>query len=190
MGIYRTLYRSEAPLYLEHLLRLDSDSRYARFTGLMSDNAVRKYCEEIDWRSLTIIGFFCDGKLRGVAEIRYEPRLFPTSAELAFSVERGFQSTRVGTMLMGRALDFLANRGIGIAHIVCMLDNRRMQRLALKHRCFIQASRGEVFMTVTVPKFNPALLLGEWLDGYLGWLVSSWDVAAPLMLKGPVSVKR
>ncbi len=178
MGIYRTLYRPEAALYLDHLLRLDYESRYARFAGLMTDDAVRKYWSQIDWRCLTILGFFSEGKLRGAAEIRYEPTLFPTSAELAFSVERAFQSSGVGTLLMRRALVFLANRRIGTARVVCLLDNRRMQRLALKHRNFVQGTRGEVFMTLTTPRPNTGSLMAEWLDGCLGWMASSWDLAA------------
>lgn len=178
MGIYRTLYRSEAPLYLAHLMRLDSEARYARFSGMMSDDALKRYWASIDWHGLTLLAYVSDGQIRGVAEIRYEPRLFPKSAELAFSVERGYQNTHVGTTLMARALVFLANRGIGVAHIICLLNNRRMQRLALKHRCFVQAHCGEVFMTVTVPPPDPTSLVGELLDGYLGWMASSWERVA------------
>jgi RimJ/RimL family protein N-acetyltransferase len=183
MAIYRVLYRSEAEMYLAHLRRLDFDARYARFAGSMNDEAIYKYWSAIDWRSLTILGFFSDGKLRGVAEIRYEPRLFPKSAELAFSVERGFQNSRVGTTLMRRALLFLANRGIGVAHIVCLLNNRRMQRLALKHRCFVQASSGDVFMTVTVPPLDTASVLAEFWDSQLLWMASLWGVPTRFALK-------
>jgi hypothetical protein len=175
MAAYRRLISTDVSLYCEHLLRLDGDSRYARFSGFLSDASIRSHCARIDWRNTMVIGFFRDGQLRGAAEIRYEAKLFPSSAELAFSVEKAFQGSRIGSGLMKRTLAILGNRGVAQAHVVCLLTNHRMQRLALKFRSDVRASRGEVFMTVTVPPVNAASLMVEWLDGYLGWLGSNLD---------------
>ncbi len=175
MGHYRQLYRTESRLYLEHLLRLDAESRYARFCGVMNDQAIRVYWDRIDWRRITLLGFFCDGKLRAVAEIRYGPELFPDAAELAFSVERAFQNNGVGTTLIRRALVLLGNRGIHTADIVCLPENRRMRRLAQKHGSRSHTMQGEVTMTIAVPQSDAISLVGEMLDGYLGWLISAWE---------------
>ncbi len=186
MVIYRRLFAAEAPLYREHLLRLDAESRYARFSAFQSDSSIRSYCANIDWRSTTLIGAFAEGTLRGAAEICYERRPFPTSAELAFSVERGHQSSRIGTRLIWRALHILANRRVHHAQIVCLLGNHRMQRLALKHRALVKASRGEVFMTLAVPPASPTSLMIEWADGYFGWLISCLNTACRLIPPSPV----
>ena len=176
MAGFRRLVYGEAFLYRDHLLRLDSDSRYARFSGTVSNGTIANYCKAIEWNNTAIIGFFDNDELHGAAEIRYERKLFPKSAELAFSVERGYQSTRVGTQLMKRTLTIMQNRGIVRAHIVCLLANSRMQRLALRHRANTQAASGEVFMTIDVPRPDLGSLAVEATDSYLGWLLTGIDM--------------
>lgn len=186
MGTYRQLLNTEATRYQEHLLRLDSDSRYARFSAITSDDTIRRYCGSIDWRSTKIIGFFKDGVLRGAAEIRYDLRPLPDQAELAFSVEKECQNSRVGTNLMVRALLNLRNRAVTKAHIVCLLSNRRMQKLALRYRADFKAYRGDVFLTIDVPYGDISSLLAELVDGYLGWMNAGIDIV--LGSKGPAAL--
>ncbi|MEI6557620.1 MAG: GNAT family N-acetyltransferase [Rhodospirillaceae bacterium] len=176
MGTYRQLLSTEMTRYQEHLLRLDSDSRYARFSAVTSDPVIRRYCEDIDWRTTKIIGFFKDGVLRGAAEIRYDQRPLPDQAELAFSVEKECQSSRIGTSLMVRALLHLRNRAVTKAHIVCLLSNRRMQKLALRYRADFKAYRGDVFLTIDVPYGDISSLTAELVDGYLGWMNAGIDI--------------
>ena len=186
MGTYRQLLSTESNRYQEHLLRLDSDSRYARFSAVTSDDTIRRYCNSIDWRSTKIIGFFKDGMLRGAAEIRYDQRPMPDAAELAFSVEKECQNSRVGTNLMVRALLNLRNRAVTKAHIVCLLGNRRMQKLALRYRADFKAHRGDVFLTIDVPYGDISSLLAELVDGYLGWMNAGIDIV--LGSKGPAAL--
>ncbi len=183
MGTYRQLLSSETGRYQEHLLRLDGDSRYARFSAITSDEVIRRYCESIDWRTTKIIGFFKDGVLRGAAEIRYDLRPMPDQAELAFSVEKECQNSRIGTNLMVRALLILRNRAVSKAHIVCLLSNKRMQKLALRYRANFKAHRGDVFLTIDVPYGDISSLLAELVDGYLGWMNAGIDIVL-----GPKSV--
>jgi len=186
MTVFRYLNRTEAYQYREHLLRLDADTRQARFSAVTSDNTIRRYYDDIDWRLIKVIGYFRDGILRGAAEIRYEPRLLPGEAELAFSVERPFQSSGVGTNLMARALINLRNRGVARGHIVCLLANRRMQRLAMKYRANVKAYSGDVFMTIDVPRADAGSLLAECADTYLGWMNLGLDMA--LQFPGPAKL--
>ena len=186
MTVFRYLHRSEAYQYREHLLRLDAETRQQRFSAATSDNTIRRYCDEIDWGLIRIIGHFHDGILRGAAEIRYEPRLLPGEAELAFSVEKPFQSGGVGTELMARALVNLRNRGVSRGHIVCLLANRRMQKLAMKYHANVRAYSGDVFMTIDVPHGDLASLLSECADAYVGWVNMGLDMA--LQLPSPVSL--
>ncbi len=177
MSAFRNLHKHDAELYRAHLLRLDEDCRYTRFSGIMSDGSINRYVDNIDWNWCRIIGFFDKGTLRGVAEVRYETKMFPTHAELAFSVEKGYQNTRVGTNLMARSLIMLRNRGISTAYVVCMLSNTRMQRLALRYRADVAAHSGEVFLTIEVPYGSVGSILAEMTDGYFGWLSASLDAA-------------
>ena len=186
MGTYRQLLNTESVRYQEHLLRLDSDSRYARFSAITSDDVIRRYCDSIDWRATKIIGFFKDGVMRGAAEIRYDPRPLPDAAELAFSVEKDFQNGRIGTNLMVRSLLNLRNRAVTKAHIVCLLSNRRMQKLALRYRTDFKAHRGDVFLTIDVPYGDISSLMAELVDGYLGWMNVGIDIV--LGSKGPAAL--
>jgi GNAT superfamily N-acetyltransferase len=187
MSAYRHLLSMDAEQYLQHLLRLDADSRYARFSAITSDATIRRYVDDIDWHWCNIVGYFDDGKLRGAGEIRYRTSLFPKSAELAFSVEREYQNTRIGTNLMARSLIILRNRHIDTAYIVCLLSNTRMQKLALRYRADREAYSGDVFLSINVPHGTMATLLSEMTDGYIGWMNTSLDLA--LKLPRPSSLR-
>jgi GNAT superfamily N-acetyltransferase len=184
MSDYRTLHRADAELLVEHLLRLDGDARYARFNATTSNATLRKYVADIDWGKTRIIGYFNDGILRAVAEIRFSKIFLPKEVELAFSVEKPYQSNRVGTTLMARALLFLRNRGVRTAHIVCLLANGRMQKLALRHRADLQARSGEVFLSIKIPYGDVGSLLSEVTEEYLNWFNASLDMAVRVQTAG------
>ncbi len=148
MDTYRTLFRREVSQYRDHLLRLDEDSRTARFATHVSDNSIQRYCAAIDWPATKVIGYFQDGLLRGAAEIRYDSGSTPTNAELAFSVERPFQNSRIGSNLMSRSLIALRNQGVTKVHVICLLSNRRMRTMATRYRSEVSISYGDVYITI------------------------------------------
>ncbi len=170
MRYFRHLHHFEADLYRDHLLRLDPDSRYARFTGTLPDASIRSYVNSIDWSKSELIGCFSDNLIRGAVEIRYSATNVSSEAELAFSVEKEFQNTRVGTHLMDKSLILLQNRQIKTAHIVCLLSNKRMQKLALRHRANVRSYSGDVFMTISVPNRTWDTVASELTDSYFAWL--------------------
>ena len=184
MSAFRRLYKIDADLLRDHLLRLDGDSRYARFSGITSDATIRKYVDGIDWDWSKLIGYVHDGLLRAVAEIRFEKSAAPSEAELAFSVEKAFQNTRIGSSLMSRSLIVLRNRGVATAHVVCLLSNARMQKLALRHRADVKAYSGDVFMSIQVPYGDLGSLLSEVTDEYIGWMNTGLDLAWRMPISG------
>lgn len=190
MSAYRRLLRMDADLLRDHLLRLDAESRMARFYAVTSDATIRKYVDSIDWDWARFIGYFQHGQLHAVAEIRFETATPPKEAELAFSVERGYQNGRIGTNLMSRALILLSNRKVRRAHIVCLLSNGRMQRLALRHRANVRSMSGEVFLTLDVPHGDIGSLLSEITDEYICWMSMGWDLALSLPLPGFIPPRR
>ncbi len=177
MGVFRKLLFAEAARYQEHLLRLDLESRYCRFSGTISDDTIRSYCQAIDWQEAAILGFFKDGVLRGVAEIRYDPRAIPKRAELAFSVERPYQNRGVGSTLLKRALVVLCNRGIATADMVCQTQNRRMQRIALQHQSRYQSEGSDLFIAIDIPRLSPISLLTEMVEDSQNLMAATIDYA-------------
>src|SRR5579859_2106727 len=93
-GVVRKLWRGDATVYGDHLLRLDPASRRNRFGGAVADAFVHHHAEQAFDTANVIYGFFADGVLRGAAELR--PFGFG-QAEAAFSIEKPWQSHGVGT---------------------------------------------------------------------------------------------
>ena len=89
-GTIRRILRSETHLIEEHLLRLEADARHRRFGHDVSDQFIHTYAlHAADVGNLTF-GFFVDGEIRAIAELRQSGRAFGHTAEVAFSVERPF----------------------------------------------------------------------------------------------------
>ena len=131
-GVIRKLWINETDAYRDHLLRLDRDSRYRRFSGTVSDEFIARHAATANETGVVVYGFFVDGVLRGAAELRPLGSMFSHEGEAAFSIEQPWQSHGVGTMLLERTLLSARNRGITSLHMLCLADNQRMQQLARK----------------------------------------------------------
>ncbi len=164
MSVYRKLFPTEFELYQQHLLRLDDHDRYSRFAGTVTESNITSYCTGIDPRYTVLIGFFDRGDLRGVTEVRWTERSWPSRAEIAFSVERPFQNRGVGGTLMRRAMLIARNRGTQVLDVVCLLENRRMQAMARKYAKTIEVDGGEVFVSINLEKANEISFLIEAID--------------------------
>jgi GNAT superfamily N-acetyltransferase len=140
-GTIRKLWIGEAPLYCAHLLRLDAESRRNRFNGTVSDTYIRCYAEPSTLADAVIHGFFLDGVLRAVAELRPLPA---DEAEVALSIEKDWQGHGVGAVLLERALLAARNRGIKSLYMTCLPENLRMRRLARKFHANLTFGFGSV----------------------------------------------
>ena len=134
-GVIRKLWIDRAGPYRDHLLRLDPESRRNRFGGAVSDAFIENYIELSLDLDAVIHGFFVDGVLRGVAELRPLGKTFDGEAEAAFSIEKPWQSHGVGSALLERTLLAARNRGIKLMHMACLANNRRMIDLREEVRC-------------------------------------------------------
>ena len=84
-GVIRKLWIGEGAKYRDHMLRLDPDSRHSRFAGGVSDEFIRKYADLSGTLDAVLYGFFLDGIMRGVAELRAmaEPASMRTASQAA-----------------------------------------------------------------------------------------------------------
>ena len=160
-GIIRKLWVGEADAYRDHLLRLDSESRYRRFSGSMCDEIIARHAATIAEIGVVVHGFFVHGQLRGAAELRHIGSPFGTEAEAAFSIEQPWQSHGIGTELLERTLLSARNRGIKAVHMQWLPENRRMQQLARKFEAEIKLDFGSVMGEVDPPRLTPLSLLRE-----------------------------
>jgi GNAT superfamily N-acetyltransferase len=146
-GTIRKLWITEAPLYCAHLLRLDPESRRDRFNGTVSDVYIRSFAAPSNFADAVVHGFFVDGVLRGVGELR---PLVACEAEIALSVEQDWQGHGVGAALLERTLPAARRRGIKLLHLTCLAENRRMRQLARKFDADLKVGFGSVLGKIDV----------------------------------------
>jgi GNAT superfamily N-acetyltransferase len=180
-GVIRKLWLGEAAHYRDHLLRLDQDSRHARFGHGVSDEFIRNYVDTTFGLSAAVHGFFADGVLRGAAELRPLGPAFAREAEAALSIEAPWQSHGIGSALLNRTLLAARNRGIKTLHMACLANNRRMQELARKFAAELSFDFGGVVGEVAAARPTPLSVLRELVADNHGFATAVLDVQSRLL---------
>jgi GNAT superfamily N-acetyltransferase len=180
-GLIRKMWIGEADRYRDHLLRLDPESRHARFGCGVSDEFVERYVRTTFALNAAVHGFFVDGVLRGAAELRPLGPGFGLEAEAAFSIETPWQSHGIGSALLSRTLLAARNRGIKTLYMACLADNRRMQDLARKFAAELTFDFGSVVGEVAAPRPTPLSLLREILADGHGFATAVLDVQSRML---------
>jgi RimJ/RimL family protein N-acetyltransferase len=167
----RRLVASDGDRFLRHLLRLDADDRRSRFGGQVTEEYARAYCARFDWRRSLVLGWFVAGELRAVGELRYIDGALPArAAEVAVSVERPFRGRGVGTELCRRLIVRARNRLVTTVHMLCLLDNRRVQRIARGLGGALAFYPGEAEARLDLRWPDALTGFEEWLDEAAGVL--------------------
>ena len=180
-GAIRKLWLAEAKAYRDHLLRLDPESRRNRFGGAVANDLVDAYAGRAMRMDAVVHGFLVDRVLRGVAELKPFGAAFPTEAEVAFSIEKPWQSHGVGSALLERTLLAARNRGIKLVHMACLADNARMQQLARKYEAELSFDMGSVVGEVAAPQATPLSMFREMLADGHGFATAVLDVQARML---------
>lgn len=176
MHVYRKLLPAEIGLFHDHLLRLTPEDRHCRFAGLVSDERIAEYCANIDWFHVLIVGCFVDGTLRGVAELRLDDPRLGWRAELAVTVEHAWQSRGIGTELLRRAITACRNRAVRSIYMICLVANRRMQRIARRFEGELAIVDGEAEAKVALPFPDQFTLAREAMEEGAAWMMAWIDL--------------
>jgi len=143
-GTFRKLWPTETEKFRDHLLRLDKETRRLRFGMPVKDQFIIDYAARTgEWDSV-IHAFLVSGEVRAAAELRRIGDHWAGEAEAAFSVENDYQNRGIGSELLARTVRSARNRGIDRLYMNCLLENRKMQRVARKHEAMLQFEQGEV----------------------------------------------
>jgi len=180
-GVIRKLWIGEADKHRDHLLRLDTQSRHARFGGAVADEVIEAYAARAMRTGAIIHGFLIDGIVRGVAELKPLGTGLRTEAEVAFSIEKPWQSHGVGSALLERTLLAARNRGIKLVHMACLADNARMQQLARKFEAELSFNLGNVIGEMAAAQATPLSILREMMVDSHGFATAVLDVQARLL---------
>lgn len=147
-GTIRRLTLADKPLFRDHLLRLDTDTRRSRFAMHATDHFLEGYSETAFALETVIFAFFEDGLIRGTGELRAFPETEGApggrQAEAAFCVEPGFRHLGIGTRLMELTLLEAEATGVRHMYINCLASNRKMQALARKFGANLTFNHGDV----------------------------------------------
>ena len=166
-GVIRKLWSGETHAYRGHLLRLDAESRHNRFCGTIADSIIRTYAATARGSDVIVHGFFVDGVLRGAADLRISGPLHRGEAEVAFSIEKRWQSLGIGSALLERSLLAARNRGIKHLQVCCIVENYRMQQLARKFEAELTFDFGTVIGKMENSHPTPLSLMREMaVDGH------------------------
>lgn len=165
--VVRRLYRPDLPLFRDHLIRLDPETRYDRFGLRVSDEYLENYAELCFGTGAITYGYFEDGLIRGAAELR----LFASTsarlhkdAEAAFSVERPWRRRGIGTELMSHIVLAARNRRIATLTIFCLRHNQAMLNLARKFEADLKFELNDVTGHLVARPPNAFSLWREFLD--------------------------
>ena len=166
-GTIRKLWVGEGAALRDHLLRLDPESRRSRFGSPVNRFFIEQYASRAISSDSVVHGFFADGVLRGVAELRVFGKPFPFDAEGAFSLEREWQGRGVGSELLERTILAARNRGVRTIYLNCLAENRPMQAIAKKHEASLRIRADEVVGEVVNTGATPLSIARELIaDGH------------------------
>ena len=160
-GVIRRLWAGERDQVRDHLLRLEREDRQLRFGGYASAAHIAAYCEGLDWSRGLVLGYVVAGHVRGVGELKLIGDASSRAAELAVSVERGFQNRGIGTALLRRLVIAARNRLIARIHMVCLIENGRAVRMARRLDGTLVFDGGEAEARIEPPWPTPWTWLEE-----------------------------
>lgn len=175
-GKIRKLWVTELGLYRDHLLRLDEESRRLRFGMGVSDEFIEDYSRRVGDMKSVVYAYVEDGEVRAAAELRRFSFEMQGEAEAAFSVEEDFQDSGIGTELLGRVIRAARNRRIRRIYMNCLLENRKMQRVARKYEAVLHFEHGEVVGEVEPATPNYFSLWREAVEDEMGFVMAVLDL--------------
>lgn len=175
-GTIRKVLITEAPLVRDHLLRLDGDSRRRRFFREVSDDFLRAYALKFAEIGTIIYGYFIDGEIRAIAELKRSPGSADAAGEAAFSVEKEYANTGIGTELMGRIILSARNRGLKHLVLVCLPDNMKMRAIAAKYAKELHFEDGASVADIIPQTADCMSIVSEAFDDRLSFMHALFDL--------------
>jgi GNAT superfamily N-acetyltransferase len=175
-GTTRKLYVTEYHKYRDHLLRLDGDSRRMRFGMTVDDGFIGDYTLRLHDMKSIVYAHTIDGDVRAAAELRPLGFQMRGEAEAAFSVEKAWQDSGIGTELLGRIVRAARNRSINRVYMNCLAENRKMQAVAKKFDAILQFDHGDVVGEVAPSHAHYFSIWREAVEDEMGFVMAVLDL--------------
>lgn len=175
-GTTRKLYVTEYNKYRDHLLRLDHDSRRMRFGMVAKDDFITNYALRLHDMKSIVYGHMIGGEVRAAAELRPLGVQMRNEAEAAFSVEKPYQDSGIGTQLLGRIVRAARNRSIQRVYMNCLAENRKMQAIAKKYGAILRFDEGDVVGRVAPSPAHYFSIWREVVEDEMGFVMAVLDL--------------
>ncbi len=174
-ALTREMHPDERPLLADHLLSLSTEDRHLRFGRALSDDAVRKYVNGIDFaRDVVFVVTDSDLSFVGAAHLARQDK----HAEIGVSVQRASRGRGIGSALLQRATVHAQNWGVRVLFMNCLVENAAMMHLARKQGLKIAVSSADAEAFVHLPRADLKSIATEVVAEHLGLfdyaLKSSW----------------
>jgi GNAT superfamily N-acetyltransferase len=187
-GTIRKLFATDLPLFRDHLVRLDMETRHNRFVTAVNDVFLTQYAERCFATDAVVFGYMEDGLVRGAAELHPLDGDDDSSAEAAFSVEPQLRRHGIGTALFRRLITRARNRGVRRLRINCLAQNDAMLALARKFPIKLSFDRWQLVGDLEPQPATPATLYVEAMDDVRGFVTAGLSVmrrgwSEPAMLR-------
>lgn len=182
-GTIRKLWPADNDLYLEHLLRLDTQSRRSRFACAVSNDFIADYADRMSDYGNVLYGYIEDGRLCAVAELKKLGDSWGREAETAFSVEPAYQNLGLGTKLMGRVIRTARNRGIETLFMSCLAENAKMQAIARHYEADLRFELGDVIGEIVPVQADYFSYMAEAMEDRTGYLLAVLDLQSRIIAK-------
>lgn len=157
--IYRQLEKQDLPKYLDHLIRLDKDSRYLRFGMPVNDAAIEHFMMTVErqFKEHMIYGAFNEDHVQGVAHLALNDRI----PEFGISVDREMRRQGHASHLIRMAITYLRNRGFREVAMFCLSHNEPVIKLVRKMGAATITHGSDSSANVSVPLPTPGTVVEE-----------------------------
>lgn len=146
--IFRPLAASDRDLIKNFYLAFNTEDRRKRFCCTVSDDAITKYVDGLNFALHLVLGAFGDqAQLIGVAELAPGAK----AREMAFAVRQDMRSKHIGTRLLARILCHASMRGIRKVFVTFLADNLPMRRMAIRAGMQVQIMSCEAYARRDLP---------------------------------------
>ena len=151
-GEVQQLGAEDAGRYFDHLLRLSGDDRRLRFAHPAPDKVIERSIAQIDWATTALFAWVVAGVIRGVVHLAWpDVAWLEGAAELAVSVETGWQQQGVGTLLVGEAVSEARRRELTGIRYFGLAENQGILRLMQRFGALNTRSGAEIDGRIDLP---------------------------------------
>lgn len=169
----RTLHERHLPQIRAHLLALDPADRQLRFGHVVSDERLRHYAEQLDFKRDLVFGSF-DRRLTLLTLGHLALDLEEGTAEFAVSVLARARGRGLGSQLFEHAVTHARNRGVHTLYLQVARENAPMLAIARRAGAAIDFEGHDAVATLPLPVDT----LGTQIEEMLGHQAAEIDYRA------------